>query len=83
MAIGATAKDRRIVPINAPNPSSISEAAFNISAALQPANYREQATKLGDRFAFVVLNSAKICGKPFAVHLPLHELEQRTRSQRI
>jgi len=43
------------------------------------------AAKLGDRFrfAFVVLNSANIYGKPFAVLLTLQELEHRTRSKRI
>ena len=35
------------------------------------------------RFAFVVLNSANIYGKPFAVLLTLQELEHRTRSKRI
>jgi len=43
------------------------------------------AAKLGDRFrfAFVVLNSANIYGKPFAVLLTLSELEHRTRTKRI
>ncbi len=43
------------------------------------------AAKLGDRFrfAFVVLNSANIYGKPFAVLLTLSELEHRTRAKRI
>jgi hypothetical protein len=43
------------------------------------------AEKLGDRFrfAFVVLNSDNIFGKPFAVLLSLNELEVRTRSKRI
>ena len=43
------------------------------------------AAKLGDRFrfAFVVLNSANIYGKPFAVLLTLQELEHRTRTKRI
>jgi hypothetical protein len=43
------------------------------------------AAKLGDRFrfAFVVLNSANIYGKPFGVLLTLSELEERTRSKRI
>jgi hypothetical protein len=43
------------------------------------------AAKLGDRFrfAFVVLNSANIYGKPFAVLLTLQELEHRTRAKRI
>jgi hypothetical protein len=43
------------------------------------------AAKLGGRFrfAFVVLNSANIYGKPFAVLLTLQELEHRTRSKRI
>ena len=43
------------------------------------------AEKLGDRFrfAFVVLNSENIFGKPFAVLLSLNELELRTRSKRI
>jgi hypothetical protein len=43
------------------------------------------AEKLGDRFrfAFVVLNSQNIYGKPFAVLLTLQELEQRTRTKRI
>ena len=43
------------------------------------------AARLGDkfRFAFVVLNSANIYGKPFSVLLTLQELERRTRSKRI
>jgi hypothetical protein len=43
------------------------------------------ASRLGDRFrfAFVVLNSANIYGKPFAVLLSLSELERRTRSKRV
>ena len=43
------------------------------------------AAKLGDRFrfAFVVLNSANIYGKPFAVLLTLPELDHRTRTKRI
>lgn len=43
------------------------------------------AAKLGDkfRFAFVVLNSTNIYGKPFSVLLTLPELEQRTRTKRI
>ena len=43
------------------------------------------AAKLGDRFrfAFVVLNSANIYGKPFAVLLTLQEFEHRTRTKRI
>jgi hypothetical protein len=43
------------------------------------------AARLGDRFrfAFVVLNSANVYGKPFAVLLTLPELERRTRSKRI
>ena len=43
------------------------------------------AAKLGDRFrfAFVVLNSANVYGKPFAVLLTLQELENRTRTKRI
>ena len=43
------------------------------------------AAKLGDkfRFAFVVLNSANVYGKPFAVLLTLTELEHRTRAKRI
>ncbi len=43
------------------------------------------AAKLGDkfRFAFVVLNSANVYGKAFAVLLTLTELEQRTRTKRI
>ena len=43
------------------------------------------AAKLGDRFrfAFVVLNSANIYSKPFAVLLTLQELEHRTRTKRI
>jgi hypothetical protein len=43
------------------------------------------AEKLGDRyrFAFVVLNSNNIYGKPFAVLLSLEELRPRIRSDRI
>ena len=43
------------------------------------------AAKLGEkfRFAFVVLNSANVYGKPFAVLLTLSELEHRTRAKRI
>ena len=45
----------------------------------------ELAAKLGDRFrfAFVVLNSENIYGKPFGVLLTLKELERRTRSKRV
>jgi hypothetical protein len=45
----------------------------------------EMATALGDRylFAFVVLNSNNEYGRPFAVLLPLSEVERRTRSKRI
>jgi len=45
----------------------------------------EMATVLGDRylFAFVVLNSNNEYGRPFAVLLPLSEVERRTRSRRI
>ena len=43
------------------------------------------AAKLGDRFrfAFIVLNSDNVYGKPFGVLLTLSELEKRTRSKRI
>lgn len=45
----------------------------------------ELAARLGDRFrfAFVVLNSANVYRKPFAVLLTLPELERRTRAKRI
>jgi hypothetical protein len=44
----------------------------------------EMAAALGDRylFAFVVLNSNNDYGRPFAVLLPLDEVERRTRSRR-
>ncbi len=43
------------------------------------------AQKLGSKFlfAFVVLNSSNVFGKPFATLLSLNELEVRTRSKRI
>jgi hypothetical protein len=44
----------------------------------------EMAKALGNRylFAFVVLNSQNDYGRPFAVLLPLEEVERRTRSRR-
>jgi hypothetical protein len=44
----------------------------------------EMAKAMGDRylFAFVVLNSQNDYGRPFAVLLPLEEVERRTRSRR-
>ncbi|MDP9330014.1 MAG: DUF3883 domain-containing protein [Actinomycetota bacterium] len=43
------------------------------------------AKALGDRyrFAFIVLNETNEYGRPFAVLLPLAEVERRTRAQRI
>ena len=43
------------------------------------------AKKLGEkfRFAFVVLNSDNIYGRPFGVLLTLNEVERRTRTKRI
>lgn len=45
----------------------------------------EMARRLGDRylFAFIVLNSANEYGRPFAVLLPLDEVERRTQKRRI
>lgn len=46
---------------------------------------RAMARALGDRyrFAFVVLNEANEFGRPFAVLLPLEEVERRTREWRV
>jgi hypothetical protein len=46
---------------------------------------RAMARALGDRyrFAFVVLNDANVYGRPFAVLLPLEEVERRTREWRV
>ncbi len=46
---------------------------------------RAMARALGDRyrFAFVVLNEKNSFGKPFAVLLPLEEVERRTREWRV
>jgi hypothetical protein len=46
---------------------------------------RAMAHALGDRylFAFVVLNAANEFGRPFAVLLPLDEVERRTREWRV
>ncbi len=46
---------------------------------------RAMARALGDRyrFAFVVLNDANVYGRPFAVLLPLDEVERRTREWRV
>ena len=46
---------------------------------------RAMAKALGDRyrFAFVVLNENNVFGRPFAVLLPLEEVERRTREWRV
>jgi hypothetical protein len=46
---------------------------------------RAMARALGDRyrFAFVVLNEVNDFGRPFAVLLPLEEVERRTREWRV
>jgi hypothetical protein len=49
------------------------------------ARERAMAEALGDRylFAFVVLNENNEYGRPFAVLLPLQEVERRTREWRV